>query len=129
MCQSAGLVAEYEVDLPQFFDQIGCPAQSVLFGLRIIHFGVLPDQVALTQLEHLDYDVEGDGYQMRVGNPEGQEVEEGREATNPSLEVEVLGLLPHRLVPGQAHTGVEGDQEELKGEDRVKHVVHHSHDR
>ena len=65
---------------------------------------------------------------MRVGNPEGQEVEEGREATNPSLEVEVLGLLPHRLVPGQTHTGVEGDQQELKGEDRVKHVVHHSHD-
>ena len=64
LSQSAGLVAEYEVDLPQFFDQIGRPAQSVLFGLRIIHFGVLPDQVALTQFEHLDYDVEGDGYQM-----------------------------------------------------------------
>ena len=129
LSQSPGLVADYEVDLPQLFDQIGCPTQSVLFGLRIIHFGVLPDQVTLAKLEHLDYDIEGDWYQMRVGDPEGQEVKEGSETTDTSLEVKVLGLLPNRLVPGQAHTRVKGDQEELECEDRIQHVVHHSHDR
>ena len=85
LCQSTGLVAENEVDLPQLFDQIGCPAQCELFGLRIIHFGIIADQVALAQLEHLDYDVKGDGYQMRVGDLEGQEVKEGRESSDPSL--------------------------------------------
>lgn len=84
LCQSPGLVAEYEVNLSQLFYQIGGPAQCVLFGLRIVHFRVLAYQVALAQLEHLDYYVKGDGNQMGVGDLEGQEIEEGRESSDSS---------------------------------------------
>ena len=96
--ERAGLVGEYEFDLPHFLDQVGVAALGEP-GDLIIDGDISPDKEGLPQLDDFQHHIEGDGDHVRVGHPVGEELHYQGYKAHFWIQVKVVVILRVSLRP------------------------------
>ena len=96
LCERAGLITEYHLDLAELLDEVGVPTLRVSLRLDVKHLDVLVDEGGLPELQDLYHHIEGDGDHVRVGHPEDEELREKDLYA-------ILWLVLHKLVRVSAY--------------------------
>lgn len=74
--ESACLVTEHKLYLAKLLDEVRIPAERVLHVLHEEHAHITVYEHPLQKFEHLNYHIETDRNQLRVGHPKSEELNE-----------------------------------------------------